>query len=165
MKELELNPIVQDALDINNITYKVLACDPGFADTAVFCEHYGFLPEQAANTILIASKKIEPTQYSVCVVLATTKLDVNKKVSGLMGIKRLSFADAETTEQLTLMMIGGVTAIGITDLPIYVDQAVMKQEHVIMGGGNRSSKLLINPTELLKLENVQIIEGLANFAR
>ena len=59
------------------------------------------------------------------------------------------------------MMIGGVTAFGIGDLPIYVDSAVMEQDQVVMGGGNRSSKLLLNPRELAKLPNVVVVEGLA----
>jgi len=32
---------------------------------------------------------------------------------------------------------------------------------VVMGGGNRSSKLLLNPNELTKLLNVVVVEGLA----
>jgi len=94
-------------------------------------------------------------------VLGTTRLDVNKKVSELLEVKRLSFADEETTVHLTGMMIGGVTAFGISDLPIYVDTAVMEQAQVVMGGGNRSSKLLLNPNELTKLPNVVVVEGLA----
>jgi len=88
-------------------------------------------------------------------------LDVNKKVSELLAVKRLSFADEETTVDLTGMVIGGVTAFGIGDLPIYVDRAVMEQTRVVMGGGNRSSKLLLNPSELTKLPNVVVVEGLA----
>jgi prolyl-tRNA editing enzyme YbaK/EbsC (Cys-tRNA(Pro) deacylase) len=88
-------------------------------------------------------------------------LDVNKKVSELLAVKHLSFADEETTMDLTGMMIGGVTAFGIGDLPIYVDSAVMEQARVVMGGGNRSSKLLLNPNELTKLPNVVVVEGLA----
>jgi len=78
-----------------------------------------------------------------------------------MEVRKLSFADGETTVKLTGMMIGGVVAVGITDLPIYVDAAVMKQEKVIMGGGNRSTKILLDPKELLKLPNVEVIEDLA----
>jgi prolyl-tRNA editing enzyme YbaK/EbsC (Cys-tRNA(Pro) deacylase) len=59
------------------------------------------------------------------------------------------------------MMIGGVTVFGIKDLPIYVDNAVLKQKEVIMGGGNRSSKVLLNPDELKKLASVEIVEDLA----
>jgi prolyl-tRNA editing enzyme YbaK/EbsC (Cys-tRNA(Pro) deacylase) len=59
------------------------------------------------------------------------------------------------------MMIGGVTAIGVSDIPIYIDGAVMQLQEVVMGGGNRSSKLLLNPQELMKLPNAQVIDGLA----
>jgi prolyl-tRNA editing enzyme YbaK/EbsC (Cys-tRNA(Pro) deacylase) len=158
----KLDPNVLDALKQHGVTYEVLECDPDLADTAAFCEHYGFSPEQAANTIIVASKKIEPVQYAVCVVLATTRLDVNKKVSELLGVKRLSFADAEAVKQLTGMMIGGVTVVGISGLPVYIDKAVIEQARVIMGGGNRSSKLLLDPHELVKLPNVTVVEGLAN---
>jgi prolyl-tRNA editing enzyme YbaK/EbsC (Cys-tRNA(Pro) deacylase) len=156
-----LLPIVQKTLDDHNMKYEVLECNPDFADTAAFCKEYGFSEDQSANTIILASRKVEPVKYAVCVVLATTKLDVNKKARSLMGVRKLSFADGETTIKLTDMMIGGVVAVGITDLPIYVDSAVMKQEKVIMGGGNRSTKILLESKELLKLPNVEVIEGLA----
>ncbi len=160
MTDTILDPKVEAALKANNIEYKVLECDPDLADTAAFCEHYNFKPEQAANTILVASKKVVPVKYAVCVILATTKLDVNKKACQLLGVKRGSFADAETTTSQTGMMIGGVTAIGITDLPIYIDASVMVQQEVVTGGGNRSSKVLLNPNELKKLPSAEVVEGL-----
>jgi prolyl-tRNA editing enzyme YbaK/EbsC (Cys-tRNA(Pro) deacylase) len=160
--EPTLDPLVMTAVLSNDVAYEVLPCDPELADTAAFCAHYGFALEQAANTILVASKKVAPPRYAVCVLLGTTRLDVNKKVSELLAVKRLSFADAETTMDLTGMMIGGVTAFGIGDLPIYVDSAVMEQARVVMGGGNRSSKLLLDPNELTKLPNVVVVEGLAH---
>lgn len=163
MSSVELDPIVARALKTYDMRAEILACDPKLADTAAFCEHYGFSLDQSANTIVVASKKIEPTRFAVCVVLASTRLDVNKKVSQLIGAKRLSFADSETTKQQTGMMIGGVTAIGIEDVPIYIDSAVMTQDQIVMGGGNRSSKLKLDPKELLKLKKVQVINGLANY--
>jgi len=156
-----LDPRVRAALHAQGVAYQVLACDPDLADTAAFCEHYGFALEQAANTILVASKKVDPPRYAACVVLGTTRLDVNHRVSELLEVKRLSFADAEVTRELTGMMIGGVTAFGIEGLPIYVDAAVMEQEQVVMGGGNRSSKLLIAPAELRRLPDGQVVQGLA----
>lgn len=156
-----LDPGVCGALRDAGIEYDVLACDPQLADTAAFCEHYGFTLEQAANTIIVASKKVDPPRYAVCVVLGTTRLDVNKKVSELIGVKRLSFADAEVTIQLTGMMIGGVTPFGIAALPLYVDAGVMEQSQVVMGGGNRSSKVLLHPRELAKLPGMVVVDGLA----
>jgi prolyl-tRNA editing enzyme YbaK/EbsC (Cys-tRNA(Pro) deacylase) len=159
--ETMLLPQVEEALARYGMTYTVLECTPELADTAAFCAHYHVPLEQSANAILVASKKVEPATYAVSVVLATTRLDVNQKVCELLGVKRASFADADTTIQLTGMQIGGVTAPGIADLPIYVDGAVMRQPQVVMGGGNRSSKLLLDPHELLKLPNVEVVEGLA----
>lgn len=156
-----LDPRVSEALLDLGIDFEVLPCDPELADTAAFCEHYGFTLEQAANTILVASRKVEPPRYAVCVVLGTTRLDVNRKVRELLGVKRLSFADADTTVALTGMQIGGVTAFGLGDLPVFVDAAVMSQARVVMGGGNRSSKLLIDPRALGRLPSATVVEGLA----
>ena len=159
-EELLLAP-VRETLARYNLKYAVLECTPDLADTVVFCEHYHVSLDQAANTILVASRKVEPAKYAVCVVLGTTRLDVNQKVCELLEVKRASFADADTTMQRTGMLIGGVTAIGISDLPIYVDSAVMQNREVIMGGGNRSSKIRLDPQELRKLPNVEVVEGLA----
>ncbi|MHA7174246.1 YbaK/EbsC family protein [Arthrobacter monumenti] len=161
VQEARLHPAVEEAIAKYGIAHEILGCDDELADTAVFCEHYGVSLEQAANTILVASKKIDPPKYAVCVVLGTTRLDVNKTVRERLSVKRASFADAETTKELTGMLIGGVTAIGTENLPIYVDASVLAQKQVVMGGGNRTSKLLLDPNELAKLPNVEVIEGLA----
>jgi prolyl-tRNA editing enzyme YbaK/EbsC (Cys-tRNA(Pro) deacylase) len=156
-----LDPQVLKALTVHDLEFTAIACDPDLADTAAFCEHYGYALEQSANTIVVASRKAEPTKYAACIVLADSRLDVNKKVCELLGVKRASFADGNTTKELTGMMIGGVVAVGITDMPIYVDARVMQQSEVVLGGGNRSSKVVLSPQELLKLPNVAVVEGLA----
>lgn len=157
-----LAPKVATAVKENNLDVQELTCDPDFADTTQFNEKYGFTPEQAANTIIVMSKKIEPVKYAACVVLASTRLDVNKKMTKLLGAKRASFANTDTTRQLTGMEIGGVVAVGIDDLPIYIDEQVMHQQKVVMGGGNRTSKIVLDPQELLKLPNVQVADIATN---
>jgi len=161
-KELLL-PKVRENLELFSIVHGVVECQPEFADTAGFCQQYGFKPGSCANTFVVASKGNRP-EFAVCVVLATTKLDVNNKVCELMGVKRASFARADQTLELTGMKIGGITAFGLPDnLPIYVDAEVLHQSEVIMGSGNRMSKLRIDPRELQKLPNVLVIDNLANF--
>lgn len=156
-----LHPKVLKAIQDYGLEVEELECDPDFADTAAFNEKYGYAADQGANTIIVASRKVEPQQYAVCVVLSSTRLDVNKKVTELMDIKRASFADADTTKRLTGMEIGGVTAVGISDYPILIDSAVMEQPELVMGGGNRISKLVIKPGELLKLPGTEVVSGLA----
>ena len=153
--------LVETSLDAHAIPYKVFECDPQLADTAVFCETYGFSIEQSANTILVATRT-DPVRYAACVVLATTKLDVNKKVCQLLDVRKASFAPMEDVLNLTHMEYGGITIFGLPDaMPIFVDSRVADQREVVMGGGNRSSKILLDPHELTKIQSIKIIEDLA----
>jgi len=155
-----LHPTVQQALQKHGIVFTSIECDPEYADTALFCEHYNYSVGQSANAIITASRT-EPVKFACCIVLGTTKLDVNKVVSKLMQVKKVSFASAEQTMQLTGMQIGGVTPFGLPELPIYIDAAVMACTEVVAGGGNRQSKVLLAPVELLKLPGAVVVEGLA----
>lgn len=156
-----LDPRVRAAIEALGIACEVLPCDPSFADTAAFCAKYGIPPGESANAIVVASKK-EPKVYAACLVLATTKLDVNRKVSELLGVKKLSFASGEETVATTGMMVGGVTLFGLPGgWPVYIDSRVAALPSVVVGGGNRSSKLRLPPLELLKVPAAAVIEGLA----
>jgi len=159
-----LLPVVRAAVERHSLDVDVLACDPELADTATFCAHYGFALEDAANTIVVTSKKVDPPLRAVCVVLGTTRLDVNRTVRERLGVRRASFADADTTVELTGMLVGGVTAPGIDGLPLWIDAAVLQRERVVMGGGNRSSKLVLDPRQLLALPRAEVVEGLATAA-
>ena len=142
-------------------TCEVIRIDPDFADTAAFCEKYGVPLDHSGNTIIVASKK-EPKKFCACLVLATTRLDVNHAVRRLMDVSRVSFATAEETQALTGMMIGGVTLLALPpDLPVYVDDRIMDLDYVILGGGSRSSKIKIAPDALRKLPGFQVVPGLA----
>lgn len=148
-----LHPRVAEALEAAGAAYEVLACEPHLADTAEFCAHYGIAPEEACNAILVALKTT-PRRYVACLVRADTRLDVNKKLAAVTGVKRMSFASSEETAELTGMLIGGVSIAGLPDdVPLYIDERVLEQPRVIIGGGNRHSKARLAPRELLKLPN------------
>ena len=151
---------VLNALDGLGMPYDAISIDPAFADTAAFCEKYNYPPHQSCNAIIVASKK-EPKKYAACLVLATTRLDVNKRVTKLLGVSKASFATAEEMMALTGMQVGGVTPFALPEgLPIFVDQRVMECDWVIIGGGGRSLKIKVSPQVLLKL-GAQPIEQLA----
>jgi prolyl-tRNA editing enzyme YbaK/EbsC (Cys-tRNA(Pro) deacylase) len=150
---------VVDALA--GIEHELIDCDPDFADTAAFCERYGVVPEDSANTIVVVGKS-EPRRYVACVVLATTRLDVNGAVRRRLRVKKASFASAEETTALTDMMIGGVTPFALPDdLPLWIDAAVMTRPSVVVGGGSRSLKIRVAPSALAALANADVVDGLA----
>jgi prolyl-tRNA editing enzyme YbaK/EbsC (Cys-tRNA(Pro) deacylase) len=141
--------------------HEIVPCDPALADTAAFCEAYGYSPDDSANTIIVVGKGETPRPVA-CVVLASTRLDVNGVVRKRLEVRKASFASADETMELTGMEIGGVTAFALPDgLPIWVDAAVMARQRIILGGGSRSIKVLTPPSTLTKLGGVTVIDGLA----
>lgn len=147
-------------LESLGVDFEIIPCDPDLADTAAFCEAYGYALEDSANTIVVAGKG-EPPVHAACVVLATTRLDVNKVVRKRLGTRKASFAAAEETRAITGQEIGGVTPIGLPpELPLWVDARVMERKRIILGGGSRERKVLAPPA-LLSALGAEVVEGLA----
>lgn len=152
---------VRRALERYEVPYEALPCDPELADTAAFCERYGVAPEDSANTIVVVGKA-EPRLYVACVVLATTRLDVNGAVRRRLGVRKASFASSDETMELTGMMIGGVTPLALPDeMPLWVDEQVMGRAEVVLGGGSRSLKVRVSPELFLRMPNAEIVPDLA----
>jgi prolyl-tRNA editing enzyme YbaK/EbsC (Cys-tRNA(Pro) deacylase) len=152
---------VLDSMITLGLEYEEMACDPALADTAQFCEAYGVPLNRSANTILVASRKPEGILLA-CLVLATTRLDVNGVVRRRMGVRKASFANAEQTLEVTGMEIGGVTIFGLPDsMPVWIDPRVMKCDWIVIGAGTRSAKIRLDPTQLTELEGFEVVDGLA----
>ena len=162
--QLKMADLVLEALNLTGVGYEIIECDPDLADTTAFCEYYGYKPEESANAIMVAGKG-ESRIYAMCVVLATTRIDVNKSVRKKLGTKKASFASPEEATEITGMTLGGVTPFGLpNDLPLWIDSRVMGCEKVIVGGGSRNRKIYVPPRALSSLPNAEIVEGLAKEA-
>ncbi len=143
------------------IDHEVVDCDPALADTAQFVEAYGYELEESANTIVVIGKS-DPPVFVACVVLAHTRLDVNKAVKKKLGVRKCSFAAADDTRAVTGMEIGGVTPFALPDdLPLWIDGRVMERERIVLGGGSRACKVVGPPTLLTALPNAEVVEALA----
>ena len=155
-------PKIRQFLESTDLEFEVMDCDPKFADTNVFCKEYGIDLEDSVNAILVKTKTGE-LKYAACALLATTKLDINKTIRKKLAARKVSFADIEETAKLTGMDIGGVTPLTLPEsLPLWVDSKVMQRSSVVLGGGNRSSKIKVSPKIFNFTYNTEIIDGLAN---
>ena len=152
---------IEAALEASGVEYEIFPCDPELADTAVFCERYGYPLDVSANTILVKAKT-GGERFVVCVVLAHTRLDVNRTVRKRLGARRVSFASADETRAATGMEIGGVTPLALpSELEIWVDARIMACEWVILGGGDRSHKIKVASALFERIPSVTVIDGLA----
>jgi prolyl-tRNA editing enzyme YbaK/EbsC (Cys-tRNA(Pro) deacylase) len=136
----------------------VSAIDPELADTAAFCEHYDIGLDISANCVVVEARRAERTWHAACVVLATTRADVNGVVRKHLGARKISFASMDTAVSLTGMEYGGITPVGLpADWPILIDENVVDQERVIIGSGIRGSKLLVDTKVLASLPNAEVL--------
>lgn len=142
---------------------QVALIDPALADTAAFCEKYDVGLDVSANCVIIAGKRGDVLRYAACVVLATTRADVNGVVKKRLDARKASFASMDDAVRLTGEEFGGITPIGLpSDWAIYVDAAVAATDHVVVGSGIRASKLWLPGASLAELPNAEVIEGLAS---
>jgi prolyl-tRNA editing enzyme YbaK/EbsC (Cys-tRNA(Pro) deacylase) len=154
-------PAIQRFLENSAQAFEVWPCEPELADTAVYCEHYGIALENSANAILVRSKTGD-RKFVLCVLRATDRLNTNHTVRKKMGARKVSFASADETREITGMEIGGVTPIALPEsLPIWIDDAVMQCEYVVLGGGNRDCKIKLDPRALLQQPAVEVVADLA----
>ncbi|MGZ0177928.1 MAG: YbaK/EbsC family protein [Acidimicrobiales bacterium] len=156
-----MSDLVLEQLDGLGAAYELVACDPDLADTAAFCETYGYAADDSANAIVVVGKS-DPPVFAMCLVLADSRLDVNKVVRKRLGTRKCSFASAEQTIEMTGMQVGGVTPFGTTQpLDLWIDSRVMERDNLIIGGGSRDRKLLVPPATLAAHPRAEVIEGLA----
>jgi prolyl-tRNA editing enzyme YbaK/EbsC (Cys-tRNA(Pro) deacylase) len=139
----------------------VAEIDPGLADTAAFCDRYGVAPSGSANCVVVAGRRDGETRFAACVVLATTRADVNGVVRRQLDVRKASFAAVDVAVEQTGMEYGGITPIGVpADWPVFVDAAVAAAPQVIVGSGVRRSKLTLPGEALSRLPGAVILAGL-----
>ena len=143
----------------------VAAIDPSAADTAEFCARYGVPMEQSANCVVVTGRRGGEDRYAACMVLATTRADVNGVVRRKLDVRKASFAPMADAVAITGMEYGGITPLGLPEeWPIYVDEAVAAAPMVVVGSGIRGSKLWLPGSVLAALPGAEVVPGLGRAA-
>jgi prolyl-tRNA editing enzyme YbaK/EbsC (Cys-tRNA(Pro) deacylase) len=151
------------ALDgtIDTAEVGVAEIDPELADTAAFCERYGVPPDESANCVVVAGRRDGETRFAACVVLATTRADVNGIVRRQLDVRKASFAAMDVAVAQTAMEYGGITPVGLpAHWPVFVDPAVAGASRVVVGSGVRRSKITLSGETLSQLPGAIVVPGL-----
>ncbi|MEY9953822.1 YbaK/EbsC family protein [Leifsonia sp. EB34] len=142
----------------------VVEIDPDVSDTAATQERFGLEAETLANCVVVGGKREGAERIAACVVLATTRADVNNTVKRLLDVRKASFLPMERAVELTGMEYGGITPIGLPAAwPLLIDSRVVADGVVvIIGSGVRRSKILLPGRLLGELPSAQVIDGLGH---
>ena len=146
-----------DAADVG-----VAEIDPELSDTAAFTAAHGVAPEVSANCVVVAGRRDGEERVAACMVLATTRADVNGVVRRLLDVRKSSFlAMAEAVER-TGMEYGGITPVGLpAGWRVLVDARVAATPFVVVGSGVRRSKLVLPGALLATLPGAEVVDDLA----
>ncbi|MGI8879795.1 MAG: YbaK/EbsC family protein [Jatrophihabitans sp.] len=140
----------------------VAAIDPDLSDTEQFCGTYGVGMAESANCVVVAGKREGQQRTAGCVVLATTRADVNGVVRRRIDVRKASFLPMDDAVAATGMEYGGITPIGLpAHWPVLVDLAVIDAGIVVIGSGIRGSKIALPGAALADLAGAEVIEALA----
>ena len=140
---------------------QVGAIDPALADTAAFCAQYGVGLDESANCVVVAAKRAGQITYAACLVLATTRADINGLARRHLGARKISFAPMDEAVELTGMEYGGITPVGLpADWPLLIDEAVAAAPRVVVGSGIRGSKLWLPGSALTLLPGAVVLPAL-----
>ncbi|WP_341721476.1 YbaK/EbsC family protein [Micromonospora sp. FIMYZ51] len=147
-------------VDVDSVL--VAPIDPELADTAAFCAAYEVGLDESANCVVVAGKREGVLRYAACLVLATTRADVNGVARRALDVRKASFAPMADAVESTGMEYGGITPIGLpAQWPILVDARVAAMPYVIVGSGVRHSKIALPGAALAALPGARVVEDLA----
>ena len=140
----------------------VAEIDPDLADTAAFCAAYDVPLAASANCVVLSGKREGQVRMAACVVLATTRADVNNCARRWLDVRKISFAAMDDAVLLTGMEYGGITPIGLpAEWPILVDARVMDAPVVVIGSGLRRSKIVLPGSLLSVAPGAHVVDDLA----
>ena len=93
-------------------------------------------PEMSANCVVVAGRRGGDERVAACVVLATTRADVNGLVRRLLDVRKASFLAMDLAVEWTGMEYGGITPVGLPEgWSVFVDAAVAATPYVVIGSG------------------------------
>ncbi|RYI23780.1 hypothetical protein EVU97_03635 [Dermacoccus sp. 147Ba] len=137
---------------------RVAIIDPHLADTAAFCDAYDVDPAASANCVVVTGRRGETKTTAAVLVLATDKADINGVVRRHLGARKISFADQSETEVESGMVRGGITPVGLpSDWKLLIDERVVERGEVLVGGGVRGAKIIVDAAELAGLPQAEVL--------
>jgi prolyl-tRNA editing enzyme YbaK/EbsC (Cys-tRNA(Pro) deacylase) len=136
--------------------------DPAVSDTAAFLVASDVPAEVSANCVVLAGRREGVERVAACLVLATTRADVNGAVRRLLDVRKASFLDTARAVGETGMEYGGITPVGLPDgWRVLVDSRVAELPAVLVGSGVRHGKLVLPGAAFAALPGAEVVQGLA----
>lgn len=133
---------------------KVILFDQSTHTSELAAEALGVKPAQIAKTLVF----LADAQPLLVVTCGDKKINT-KKLTKVLGVKKVRFADGETVTESTGFSPGGVSPIGLLkDVPLYLDQSLWDFDLVYAAAGTANSALPVSPDRLCEITKAKVID-------
>ena len=133
---------------------KIILFDQSTHTSELAAQALGVTPAQIAKTLVF----VADTKPLLIVTCGDKKINT-KKLTKILGAKKVRFADEQTVLDSTGFPPGGVSPIGLLhDIPLYLDQSLWDFAIVYAAAGTANSALPVSPDRLCEITGAQVID-------
>lgn len=144
-------------LDQQKVDYTVHEFPDTIHSADGVADYLGVPRERVYKTLVV----LPAAGKAVLVMIAGSKeLDL-KKLARAVGIKKAQMASHKEAEQLTGLQTGGISALALLhkNFAVYLDQAALQYERILVSAGRRGLNLELPVQELIRVTRAKVIEA------
>ena len=119
-----------------------------------FARALGYDLGRITKTLLL--RDVRERRYAIAVCSAERRLDL-QRLAAPMDSTRVQMATREELQDVVGQAPTGVSPIGVDGVPVFMDEALMRYETVLVGGGLPGVEVEIAPAELRDLTRAVVL--------
>ncbi len=146
------------ALDARKISYQIDLFPDTIHDAVLVAATIGKPADQVFKTLVLLREDVPNTRPLLVMVPANREIDV-RLLARELGVKSVRMASHDQAEKLTGLKVGGISALALLNRPfaVYLDEAALQYEQILVSGGQRGIDLELRVSDLLTVTGAQTI--------
>lgn len=131
------------------IEYEIRKYPKAIRDTTLVAQYINIPQNQLFKSLVVVATNSKP----LLVMIPSNMHLLIEELQTTLGIYSLRFATLEQAERYTGMKVGGISPLGILDkqIPIYISDAVLLYDWIVMSAGERGVSVKIATKDLLNI--------------
>ncbi|GHO96178.1 Cys-tRNA(Pro)/Cys-tRNA(Cys) deacylase [Reticulibacter mediterranei] len=146
------------ALDARKIPYQIDIFPDTIHDAVQVAAAIGKPVDQVFKTLVLLREDVINARPLLVMVPANREIDV-RLLARELGVKSVRMAGHDQAEKLTGLKVGGISALALLNRPfdVYLDDAALQYEQILVSGGQRGVDLELRVSDLLAVTGAQTI--------
>jgi len=141
-------------LDAQHVDYVAHHYSSDIHSASGVADALGFSPAQVFKTLVVVPPRGKPL---LAIVPATAELDL-KALAAAAGDKKLRMATQREAEEMTGLLVGGISALALLNrgFRVYLDQSAQYLDTVLVSAGQRGINLELAPGDLVRVTRARM---------